>query len=87
MPNITGILVLTGMFSLIGRLQLFAEPLLLRYVAPESINTDFTPMMEIFDKAFKTGNYQYAAAESLVLAVVTGILAFVFYRVTNRKMS
>ncbi|MFF0083071.1 carbohydrate ABC transporter permease [Streptomyces canus] len=86
-PNITGILVLTGMFSLIGRLQLFAEPLLLRYVAPESISTDFTPMMEIFDRAFKTGDYQYAAAESLVLAVVTGILAFVFYRVTNRKTS
>ncbi|WP_055525430.1 carbohydrate ABC transporter permease [Streptomyces graminilatus] len=86
-PNITGILVLTGMFSLIGRLQLFAEPLLLRQIAPESINTDFTPMMEIYDKAFKTGNYQYAAAESLVLAVVTGILAFVFYHVTNRKMS
>lgn len=86
-PNITGILVLTGMFSLIGRLQLFTEPLLLRQIAPESINTDFTPMMEIYDKAFKTGNYQYAAAESLVLAVVTGILAFVFYRVTNRKMS
>ncbi|MFB6848626.1 carbohydrate ABC transporter permease [Streptomyces sp. NPDC056373] len=86
-PNITGILVLTGMFSLIGRLQLFAEPLLLRQIAPESINTDFTPMMEIYDKAFKTGNYQYAAAESLILAVVTGIIAFVFYRVTNRKMS
>ncbi|MPY58046.1 carbohydrate ABC transporter permease [Streptomyces spongiae] len=86
-PNITGILVLTGMFSLIGRLQLFAEPLLLRQIAPESINTDFTPMMEIYDKAFKAGNYQYAAAESLVLAVVTGILAFVFYRITNRKMS
>ncbi|MGW1786135.1 carbohydrate ABC transporter permease [Streptomyces sp. NPDC002143] len=86
-PNITGILVLTGMFSLIGRLQLFSEPLLLRSVAPESINTDFTPMMEIFDKAFKNGNYQYAAAESLILAVVTGILAFVFYRFTNRKVS
>ncbi|MEU9452405.1 sugar ABC transporter permease [Streptomyces sp. NPDC048277] len=86
-PNITGILVLTGMFSLIGRLQLFTEPLMLRQVAPESINTDFTPMMEIFDQAFKAGNYQYAAAESLVLAVVTGILAFVFHRVTNRKMS
>ncbi|MDT7846716.1 carbohydrate ABC transporter permease [Streptomyces justiciae] len=86
-PNITGILVLTGMFSLIGRLQLFTEPLFLRYVAPESISTDFTPMLEIFDRAFKTGDYQYAAAESLVLAVVTGVLAFVFYRVTNRKMS
>lgn len=86
-PNITGILVLTGMFSLIGRLQLFTEPLFLRYVAPESISTDFTPMLEIFDRAFKTGDYQYAAAESLVLAIVTGVLAFVFYRVTNRKMS
>ncbi|MEW2399445.1 sugar ABC transporter permease [Streptomyces sp. NPDC046862] len=86
-PNITGILVLTGMFSLIGRLQLFAEPLFLRYVAPESISTDFTPMLEIFDRAFKTGDYQYAAAESLVLAAVTGVLALVFYRVTNRKMS
>ncbi|WP_105969499.1 carbohydrate ABC transporter permease [Streptomyces geranii] len=86
-PNITGILILTGMFSLIGRLQLFSEPLLLRNIAPESISSDFTPMMEIFDRAFKTGDYQYAAAESLVLAVVTGILAFVFYRVTNRKMS
>ncbi|MDX3457896.1 sugar ABC transporter permease [Streptomyces sp. ME02-8801-2C] len=86
-PNITGILVLTGMFSLIGRLQLFTEPLFLRYVAPESISTDFTPMLEIFDRAFKTGDYQYAAAESLVLAAATGILAFVFYRVTNRKMS
>ncbi|MFB6850187.1 extracellular solute-binding protein [Streptomyces sp. NPDC056373] len=86
-PNITGILVMTGMFSLIGRLQLFYEPLFLRYVAPESIGTDFTPMLEIFDRAFKTGDYQYAAAESLVLAAITGILAFVFYRVTNRKMS
>ncbi|MET8982808.1 sugar ABC transporter permease [Streptomyces sp. NPDC004539] len=86
-PNITGILVLTGMFSLIGRLQLFAEPLLLRQIAPESINTDFTPMMEIFDRAFKAGDYQYAAAESIVLAVITGVLAFVFHRVTNRKMS
>lgn len=86
-PNITGILVLTGMFSLIGRLQLFTEPLMLRQVAPESITTDFTPMMEIFDRAFKAGDYQYAAAESLVLAVVTGILAFVFHRVTNRKVS
>lgn len=43
-------------------------------------------IQEIFDRAFKTGDYQYAA-ESLVLAVVTGILTFVFYRVTNRKVS
>lgn len=86
-PNITGILVLTGMFSLISRLQMFGEPLILRQIAPESIDTDFTPMMQVYYRAFQTGNYNSAAAESLILAVITGILAFVFYRVTNRKTS
>jgi len=83
-PNITGILVLTGMFSVIARLQLFGEPLILRQVAPESINTDFTPMLAIYYKAFQTGEYQYAAAQSLILALVTGVLALAYFRFTNR---
>ena len=87
MPWFRSTIVFTIVVSTIGATQLFGEPLIMRQIAPESINTDFTPMMEIYDSAFKVGDYQYAAAESLVLAVVTGILAFVFYRVTNRKMS
>ncbi|WP_181801577.1 carbohydrate ABC transporter permease [Streptomyces shenzhenensis] len=86
-PNITGILVLTAMFSLIGRLQLFGEPLILRQVAPESIDFNFTPMMGVYYKAFQEGDYNYAAAQSLVLAVITGVLAFVFHHVTNRRVS
>ena len=44
-------------------------------------------MMEIYDGRSRPATTSTPAAESLVLAAVTGILAFVFYRVTNRKMS
>jgi multiple sugar transport system permease protein len=84
-PAVRPVLVLTGMFSIIGMLQLFAEPLILRMLAPQSITADFTPMQSIYSMAFSSDNYDYAAAMSVVLAVVTGILAFVFYRITNRR--
>ncbi|WP_204358924.1 carbohydrate ABC transporter permease [Streptosporangium sp. 'caverna'] len=86
-PNLRGILVLTGMFSLIGRLQLFGEPLILRQVGPQAISTDFAPMLMIFRTAFSQNDYGYAAALSIILAVVTGLLAFVFYRITNRRFA
>jgi multiple sugar transport system permease protein len=86
-PNIRGILVLTGMFSIIGRFQLFGEPLVLRKVGPQGISTDFTPMMMIYEKAIGQNNYTYGSALSIILAAVTGVLAFVFYRITNRKMT
>ncbi|TDT97478.1 carbohydrate ABC transporter membrane protein 1 (CUT1 family) [Streptomyces sp. 846.5] len=84
-PAVRPVLVLTGMFSIIGALQLFGEPLILRQEAPGAIGTDFTPMQMIYTTAFQTANYDYASALSIVLAVVTGVLAFVFYRITNRR--
>jgi multiple sugar transport system permease protein len=42
-------------------------------------------MQLIYRVVFLQNDYNYGAALSLLLAVVTGILAFVFYRVTNRK--
>ncbi|MEY9834849.1 carbohydrate ABC transporter permease [Streptacidiphilus sp. EB103A] len=84
-PTVRPVLVFTGMFSIIGALQLFNEPMILRQEAPGAIPTDFTPMQMIYTTAFGTTDYDYAAALSTVLAVVTGILAFVFYRTTNRR--
>ena len=84
-PAVRPVLVLTGMFSIIGMLQLFAEPLILRMLAPQAISSNFTPMQTIYSTAFSNANYDYAAAMSVVLAVVTGILAFAFYRITNRR--
>jgi multiple sugar transport system permease protein len=84
-PAVRPVLVLTGMFSIIGMLQLFTEPLILRQLAPQAIAMDFTPMQSIYSTAFSTDDYNSAAAMSVVLAVATGILAFVFYRITNRR--
>lgn len=84
-PAVRPVLVLTGMFSIIGMLQLFTEPQILRQLAPQAISMDFTPMQSIYATGFSANNYDQAAAMSVVLAVVTGILAFVFYRITNRR--
>ncbi|GAA3532700.1 sugar ABC transporter permease [Nonomuraea rosea] len=84
LPYVRGALVLTGMLSIIHMLQIFNEPLLFRNVVPEVITKDFTPIMMIFYEAFDSNDYNYAAALSIILAVVVGIISMLFYRFTNR---
>lgn len=83
-PYVRGSLVLTGVLSIIGTLQIFAEPTLFRAVSPETITKDFTPAMVIFNQAFQVGNLNYAAALSIILAAVVGIASAVIYRFTNK---
>lgn len=83
-PYVRGPLVLTGLLSIIGTLQIFAEPVLFRAVSPETITKDFTPAMVIFNQAFQVGNLNYAAALSIILAAVVGIASAVIYRLTNK---
>ncbi|HWI30061.1 MAG TPA: sugar ABC transporter permease [Microbacterium sp.] len=84
-PAIRGTLVLAGLISIIGMLQIFNEPLLFRAASPETVTKDFTPIMAIYFQAFTSNNYNYAAALSVVLAVVVGLLSFGFYKLTTRK--
>ena len=84
-PSIRGTLVLTGLISIIGMLQIFNEPLLFRAASPETVTKDFTPIMSIYFQAFTSNNYNYAAALSVVLAVIMGLLSFGFYKLTNSK--
>lgn len=86
-PQARGTLVLTGMLSIIGMLQIFAEPVLFRSVSPESVSRSFTPIMIIFYSAFTDNNYNYAAALSVVLALVVGSASYLFYRATNETES
>ena len=83
-PSVRGSLVLTGMLSIIGMLQIFNEPLLFRSASPQTVTKDFTPIMAIYSQAFTNNNYNYAAALSIVLAVVIGLLSFLFYKFANR---
>ncbi len=71
------------MFSIIGTLQLYSEPSVLAQVAP-SVSSTYTPNMTTYAVA-SGGNYQQAAAMSVVIAVVTFVLSFGFMRLTNRR--
>lgn len=83
-PHVRTALVLTGMLAIINMLQIFNEPALFRHVTPQTVTQNFTPIMMIYNEAFASGNYNYASALSVILAVVVGALSFLFYRLTNR---
>lgn len=83
-PLVAPALVLTGVFSIIGTLQLFAEPQVLSSIS-NNISTSFTPVLYAYNAAFSYNNYYYAAAISVVLALVTFVFSFGFLRVTRRQ--
>jgi multiple sugar transport system permease protein len=84
-PFVRGALVLTALLSIIQMLQIFNEPALFRNVTPETISDSFAPIMIIYNQAFNAGNYNYAAALSVLLALFLGVASFLFYRLTSRE--
>jgi multiple sugar transport system permease protein len=83
-PLIVPALVLTCIFSIIGTLQLFGEPQVLSTIS-NNISSAYTPVLYAYNTAFNYNNYNYAAALSVVLALVICILSFGFLRVTQRQ--
>jgi multiple sugar transport system permease protein len=83
-PLVAPALVLTCIFSIIGTLQLFAEPQVLSAIS-NYISTAFTPVLYAYNSAFAYNNYYFAAALSVVLALVTFVFSFGFLRVTQRQ--
>lgn len=76
-------LILTAVFSIIGTLQLLAEPQTLRSFST-AITSTFTPNLVIFNTA-SVPNYSLAAAFSVVLAGATFALSFTFLKVTQKR--
>jgi multiple sugar transport system permease protein len=83
-PLVAPALVLTAIFSIVGSLQLFAEPQVLAAIS-NNISTSYTPVFYAYTTAFSNNNYYYAAALSVVLALVTCIFSFSVLRVTQRQ--
>lgn len=82
LPLIRDAVVLTGVFSIIGTLQLFTEPQVMRSIST-SITSTYTPNLLVFTAA--SGNsYNYAAALSFLLALATAGLSFAFLKLTER---
>lgn len=76
LPMVRNALLLTVLLSIIGTVQLFNEPFVLRRVA--DVSSDYTPMMMAYNAAFGSNNLGLAGAISVVLAAIAGILAFLY---------
>ncbi|MEU6082955.1 sugar ABC transporter permease [Streptomyces sp. NPDC047108] len=83
LPLIRPALVLTTVFSIIGTLQLFAEPLVLQPLS-NAIDSGYTPNLAAYNEAFKGNNHHIAAAEAVLLALVACALSFGFLKLTGR---
>jgi multiple sugar transport system permease protein len=82
-PLLRPALVLTCLFSVIGTLQLFAEPLLVRSLTP-NVTGSYTPNMAAYFHAFSLNDPQYAATIAVSLAIVTFALSYGLMRLAQR---
>jgi multiple sugar transport system permease protein len=83
LPLIRRTVAFITVISIIGTLQLFAEPTILNDIA--SIGTSYSPNQLIYNTAFAFGNEQLAAAQSIVLALITVVATGAFYGIVRRR--
>jgi multiple sugar transport system permease protein len=83
-PMVRGAITLSGFLGIIGTLQLFTEPYVLSSFT-SSINTKYTPNMYIYSSAFGAQDFNYAAAISFVLGIVTVGAAVLVLLVRRRR--
>ena len=86
-PLIAPALVLILVFALIGTLQFFNEPQILRELAAGSIPADYTPNMYAYQQAFALANYNYGSAISFALGAVVFLLVYIFLFATRKRGS
>jgi len=84
-PLVTPALVLILIFALIGTLQFFNEPQILRPLAGGAIDASFTPNIYGYQQAFLLGNFNYGATISFVLGAVVFVLVYTFIFATRRR--
>jgi multiple sugar transport system permease protein len=82
-PLVMPAIILTGVFSIIGTLQLLAEPQVFRTFST-AVNSTYTPNLLVYTTA-AVPNQPLAAAFSVVLALATFALSFTFLKLTQRR--
>ncbi|GAA3468177.1 carbohydrate ABC transporter permease [Nonomuraea roseola] len=80
-PLVRPSLVLTGVFSIIGTLQLFNEPMVLSRITP-AVGKDYTPLMRSLQVALDNNDYGQGTAIALMLAVFAAGLSYLFIRLS-----
>lgn len=87
LPALRPALLLCLIFSVIGSFQLFAEPNLLQRLAPNVIDSAYTPNLYAYSLAFTSQQVNYAAAVSFLLGFVILVVSYAVLFLTNRRPS
>ena len=84
LPLLRPAVLLCTIFSVIGALQLFAEPQIFSSIAPQVIGKAYTPNLYIYNLAFADQRLNYAAALSFLIGAVVVIASFVVVSMFRR---
>ena len=86
LPLIVPALVIGVLFSIVGTLQLFNEPEVLKNLTGSAITTSYTPNIFAYNVAVVTTDFNYGGAIAVILGIVTFIFSFGFLRLTRRQL-
>lgn len=84
-PLVSSALVLILVFSIIGTLQFFTEPQVLRPIASGALDAAYTPNIYAFTLAFSYQQVNYASAISFALAAIVFVVSYVFLFLTRKR--
>ncbi|MFN3949699.1 carbohydrate ABC transporter permease [Microbacterium sp.] len=84
-PMISSSMVMVITFALIGTLQFFTEPTVLRSIASGALPAEYTPNMYAYALAFSYSQFNYASTIAFSLAIVVFIGSFGFLFLTRKK--
>lgn len=82
-PLLRPTIIMTGVLSIVGSLQLFNEPFILSNLT--AIPANYTPNMDIYNYAFSFNIIPYSATLSVILAVITISASVLFLRLTRDR--
>ena len=83
-PMIWPAVLLTTLSSIIGTLQLFSEPAVLKTIT-SNISSDYTPNMAIYAASTTANDPNLASAMAILLGVATFALSLVIMKLTTRR--
>ncbi|RBM12131.1 carbohydrate ABC transporter permease [Streptomyces sp. PT12] len=85
LPQVLPTVLVATLFTIIGALQLYTEPMILRTSGESPISNTWTPNMLAYSSAFNSNDYHYAATVSVLIALLAGVLSFLVTRFANRR--
>ncbi|WP_395243912.1 carbohydrate ABC transporter permease [Agromyces sp. MMS24-K17] len=84
-PMISSSIVMAVTFALIGTLQFFTEPVVLRNIAQGTIDAAYTPNMYAFSLAFSYSQFNYASTIAFSLGAIVFVGSYVFLFLTRKQ--